>query len=130
MSYLLIRNLHSLAALLTISGFMLRGYWMITGSDRLTHRMTRTVPHVVDTIFLLSGIAMLLMLSLNPFTQNWLLAKFAGLIVYILLGTIAIRRGSTMQIRKVAFIAALAVFAYIVGVALTKSAASWFLYLA
>lgn len=130
MSYLLIRNLHSLAALLTISGFMLRGYWMITGSDRLTHRMTRTVPHVVDTIFLLSGIAMLLMLSLNPFTQNWLLAKFAGLIVYILLGTIAIRRGSTMQIRKIAFIAALAVFAYIVGVALTKSAESWLAYLA
>jgi len=130
MDYLPIRNLHSLAALLTISGFMLRGYWMVTGSARLEHRMTRTLPHIVDTIFLLSGIAMLLMLSLNPLKQNWLLAKFAGLIAYILLGTIAIRRGSTMQIRKVAFVTALAVFAYIVGVALSKSAASWLAYLA
>jgi len=130
MSYLLIRNLHTLAALLSISGFMLRGYWMITGSDKLTRRVTRTVPHVVDTIFLLSGIAMLLMLSLNPLTQDWLLAKFAGLVAYILLGTIAIRRGTTKKIRNAAFVAALAVFAYIVGVALSKSAASWFAFLA
>lgn len=130
MSYLLIKNLHTLAALLTITGFMLRGYWMVTGSDRLTHRMTRTVPHIVDTIFLLSGIAMLAMLSLNPLSQGWLLAKFAGLIAYVLLGTIAIRRGSTPQIRKVAFVAALAVFAYIVGVALSKSAISWLAFLA
>jgi len=129
MSYWLIKNLHTLAALLTISGFMLRGYWMVTGSDRLQHRVTRTVPHIVDTIFLLSGIAMLAMLSLNPLSQAWLLAKFAGLIAYILLGTIAIRRGSTPQVRKVAFVAALAVFAYIVGVALSKSATSWLAYL-
>lgn len=129
MSYGLIKNLHTLAALLTISGFMLRGYWMVTGSDRLTHRITRTVPHIVDTIFLLSGIAMLAMLSLNPLSQGWLLAKFTGLIVYILLGTIAIRRGTTLQIRKVAFVVALAVFAYIVGVALSKSAISWLAFL-
>ena len=129
MSYWLIKNLHTLAALLTISGFMLRGYWMVTGSDRLQHRVTRTVQHIVDTIFLLSGIAMLAMLSLNPLSQAWLLAKFAGLIAYILLGTIAIRRGSTPQVRKVAFVAALAVFAYIVGVALSKSATSWLAYL-
>jgi len=129
MSYWLIKNLHTLAALLTISGFMLRGYWIVTGSDRLQHRVTRTVQHIVDTIFLLSGIAMLAMLSLNPLSQAWLLAKFAGLIAYILLGTIAIRRGSTPQVRKVAFVAALAVFAYIVGVALSKSATSWLAYL-
>ncbi len=130
MSYLLIKNLHTLTALLTISGFMLRGYWMVTGSERLTHRITRTVPHIVDTIFLLSGITMLAMLSLNPLSQGWLLAKFAGLIAYILLGTIAIRRGSTPRVRIVAFVAALAVFAYIVGVALSKSATSWIAFLA
>jgi len=130
MSYLIVKNLHTLAALLTISGFILRGYWMITGSDKLTHRVTRTAPHIVDTVFLLSGIAMLGMLSLNPLTQDWLLAKFAGLIAYILLGTVAIRRGPTMQVRKAAFVGALAIFAYIVGVALTKSTTSWLAYLA
>lgn len=128
MSYLLVKNLHTLAALLTITGFIVRGYWMMTSSEVLQHRVTRTVPHIVDTVFLLSGIAMLVMLSLNPLTQRWLLAKFAGLIAYVLLGTVAIRRGSTLRIRKTAFVAALAMFAYIVGVALSKSPASWMAY--
>lgn len=129
MTYLLLKNLHTLSAMATITGFIVRGYWMMTESEKLQHRLTRIAPHVVDTVFLLSGIAMLAMLSLNPFAHNWLLAKFTGLIAYILLGTVAIRRGSTMQIRTVAFVAALSVFAYIVGVALAKSPASWLKYL-
>lgn len=128
MIYLIIKNLHALSAVITITGFVLRGYWMVTGSDKLQHRITRIAPHVVDTVFLLSGIAMLAMLSLNPFSQGWLVAKFAGLIAYILLGTLAIRRGSTLQIRIIAFVGALSVFSYIVGVALSKSPLSWLAY--
>ena len=128
--YLLLKTVHLVCAAATICGFILRGYWMIMSSELLHRKATRIAPHIIDTLFLLSGIAMLYMLSLNPFTQNWLIAKFAGLIVYILLGMIAIRRGPTMRIRVIAFAAAVAVFAYIVGVALSHSAASWLAYLA
>jgi len=128
MNYFIIKNLHALSAVVTITGFILRAYWMATGSAMLQLRITRTAPHIVDTVFLLSGIAMLAMLSLNPFSQGWLVAKFAGLIAYILLGTLAIRRGSTLQIRMIAFAGALSVFAYIVGVALSKSPLSWLAY--
>jgi len=129
MSYLFLKNIHALLALLTISGFVFRGYWMLTNSDKLQQRMTRVAPHILDTVFLASGIAMLVLLSLNPLSQSWLLAKFAGLIVYILLGTVAIRRGSTQQGRVLAFVGALSAFAYVVGVALSKSPASWLAYL-
>lgn len=129
MSYLFLKNIHTLLALLTISGFLLRGYWMMTKSDKLQQRMTRVAPHILDTVFLASGIAMLVLLSLNPLSQSWLLAKFAGLIVYILLGTVAIRRGSMQQVRLLAFVGALSAFAYVVGVALSKSPASWLAYL-
>ena len=129
MSYLFLKNIHALLALLTISGFVFRGYWMLTNSDKLQQRMTRVAPHILDTVFLASGIAMLVLLSLNPLSQSWLLAKFAGLIVYILLGTVAIRRGSTQQGRVLAFVGALSAFAYVVGAALSKSPASWSAYL-
>lgn len=119
-----------LTAVATISGFVLRGYWMMTQSDRLQLRVTRIVPHVVDTVFLLSGVAMVWVLQLNVLSQPWLLAKFTGLIIYVVLGAIAIKRGATMQIRITAFTSALAVFAYIVGVAMTKSPVSWLAYLA
>jgi len=125
MTYLILKTIHVLAAATTISGFMLRGYWMLTESDKLQLRVTRIVPHFVDTVFLLSGVAMVWLLHMNPFTQPWLVAKFIGLIAYILLGTIAIKRGRTLQIRLIALVGAVSVFAYIVGVALTKSPLSW-----
>jgi len=124
-SYLFWKNIHTLLALLTISGFVVRGYWMMTNSGRLQQRMTRIAPHILDTVFLGSGIAMLVLLSLNPLSQSWLLAKFAGLIAYILLGSVAIRRGLTQQVRLLSFIGALSAFAYVVGVAFSKSPASW-----
>ena len=125
MTYLILKTVHALAATATISGFLLRGYWMLAESGKLQRRATRIVPHVVDTIFLLSGVAMVWLLQLNPFTQAWLVAKFIGLIAYILLGTIAIKRGKTLQIRLLALIGAVSVFAYIAGVAITKSPLSW-----
>ena len=125
MTYLILKAIHVIAAMTAISGFLLRGYWMLSGSEKLQHRATRIVPHVVDTVFLLSGIAMVWMLHLDPFTQPWLIAKFTGLIAYILLGTIAIRRGRTLQVRMLALVGAVSVFAYIAGVAFTKSPFSW-----
>jgi len=125
MTYLILKTVHVLAATTTISGFLLRGYWMLTESEKLQYRVVRIVPHVVDTVFLLSGVAMVWILHLNPLTQPWLIAKFTGLIAYILLGTIAIKRGGTLQIRMIALVGAVSVFAYIVGVALTKSPFSW-----
>jgi uncharacterized membrane protein SirB2 len=98
---------------------------MLTESERLQHRVTKIVPHIVDTVFFLAGVAMVWMLHLNPLTQGWLLAKFAGLIAYIVLGTIAIKRGPTKEARAIAFVAAISVFAYIAGVALAKSPLSW-----
>lgn len=128
--YLLLKIIHVICAVTTISGFVLRVYWMLVGSDLLQHRITRIAPHVIDTLFLLAGFAMLFELSLNPFTQPWLLAKFAGLLIYILLGTIAIKRGPTLQVRVIAAVAAISVFAYIGGVALTHSIASWLAFFA
>ena len=123
--YLILKYAHTIAAVATITGFLLRGYWMLTGSARLQRGITKVAPHVIDTLLLLAGIAMLWILHLNPLTQPWLLAKFAGLFAYIVLGTIAIKRGRTPQIRAVAFVAAVAAFAYIAGVALSKSPLSW-----
>jgi len=119
-----------ITAVATISGFVLRGYWMMVQSDKLALKMTRIAPHVVDSLFLLSGIALVSILQLNALAEPWLLAKFAGMIGYIVIGMIAIKRGPTLQIRVIAFVGALSLFAYIVGVALPKSPASWLTLLA
>lgn len=124
-TYLTLKWLHMVTAILTISGFILRGYWMFVQSPKLHSKLVRVAPHIVDTVFLLSGVALIAVLHLQVMSQPWLIAKFAGLIAYIVLGTIAIKRGKTMQVRAIAFVLALAVFGYIVGVATSKSAFSW-----
>ena len=128
MSYVAIKHVHLVAAILTICGFLLRGYWMLTESELLQHRATRIVPHVNDAILLAAALGLLWVLHLNPFTQSWLIAKFVGLALYILLGTVALRRGSTLRVRAIALVGAVAAFAYIYGVALAKSPFGWATY--
>jgi len=80
---------------------------------------------VVDTAFLISGIWLVVILHLTVREQAWLIAKVVALILYIVFGAIALRRGRTMQIMGAAFVAALLTYLYIAGVALHKSPASW-----
>jgi uncharacterized membrane protein SirB2 len=127
--YLLLKYIHLALAITAISGFVVRGYWMLTESARLAARATRIGPHVIDALFLLTGIAMVYQLSLPVLQTPWLLAKFAGLFAYIVLGAIALRRGPTMQVRLIAFVGALSAFAYIAGAALSKSPLSWLSFL-
>ena len=127
--YMLLKYTHAVLAIVTISGFLLRGVWMIRDSALLSHRITRIAPHVLDTLFLLTGIVMVQILALPVMQSPWLLAKFAGLVAYIVLGAIALRRGPTREIRMVAFVGAVSMFAYVLGVALSRSPASWLAYL-
>ena len=115
------RDLHQALAALTIAGFLLRAYWMLRSSPLLQHRLTRIAPHVIDTLFLATGIALIVQLNLAVLQNHWLVAKFAGLIVYIVLGAIALRYGRNRPIRLAAFVGALVAFAYVVNTALSKS---------
>lgn len=120
MDYFAVKHIHVTAVVISFSGFILRGSWMLRSSPLLQARLTRVLPHVVDTLLLASAIWLVVTLQQYPLVNGWLTAKVLGLIVYILLGTIALRRGQTQRIRLIAWICALLVFAYIVLVALTK----------
>ena len=117
--------MHITCVVLSAAGFLLRGVWMITGNPLLQHRLTRIVPHLVDTTLLLSAITLTVMIQQYPFVAGWATAKILGLIVYILLGTVALKRGRTREVRIGAFVAALLVYLWIVSVALTKHAAGY-----
>lgn len=123
--YTTLKLIHMTAATLTISGFILRGFWMLSDSAKLQHPLVRVLPHVIDTVFLLAGIGLIMTLHLPVLLPAWLQIKIAALLVYIVLGTIALKRGKTKRARSVAFVLALLTFAYVVGVALNKSGASW-----
>lgn len=119
--YFAIKHLHVTCVVLSGLGFLLRGAWMLGGSPLLRHRLTRVLPHVIDTLLLVSAIVLVVMIEQYPFVAGWVTAKVLGLLAYILLGTVALKRGRTPMVRGAAFAAAIAVFLWIVSVALTKS---------
>lgn len=120
MSYLAVKHVHMTCAALSIILFFVRGLWMLAGSPLLQQRWAKVVPHIVDTVLLASALTMVVWSSQYPFVQNWLTAKVVALVAYIVLGTIALKRGQTKGVRTGAFILALLVFGYIVKVAVTK----------
>jgi len=118
--YAAIRLVHAGAAALSIALFALRGAWMLRSPQRLQQGWVRIAPHVIDTVLLASALWLAWQLGADG-TRGWLWAKVIALCAYIALGTIALKRGRTRDVRIVAFAAALATFGYIVSVAVTKS---------
>ena len=93
---------------------------MINDSAMLRRRWIKIVPHVIDTVLLASAIVLAAIVQQYPFVHGWLTAKVIGLVVYIGLGTVALKRGRTRGVRIAAWLAAQAVFFYIVAVAITR----------
>lgn len=121
MSYVALKHLHVACVVLSGLGFCLRGWWMLRESPLRQHRLTRILPHVVDSLLLGSAVTMAWMSGQYPFVNAWLTAKLFGLVAYILLGMMALKRGRTMTIRARYFGLAVLAYLYIVSVALTRS---------
>ncbi len=128
-AYLLAKNIHVGCVILSLGGFAARGLLMLAGSPVLGTRVMRVAPHVVDTLLLASALWLAWILRQYPFVHGWLTAKVIGLVVYIVLGAVALRRGRTKRIRVAAFIAASATAFYIVSVAITHDARGFLLWL-
>jgi uncharacterized membrane protein SirB2 len=127
MAYAILKLIHVSAVAISFLGFAARGLGALSDASWVRHRLTRTLPHLIDTVLLLSAVGMLWVIRLSPWALPWLRAKLVGLIIYIALGVIALRpvpAGRTARsrtLRLIAWIGALAAFGYIVSVALTKS---------
>ena len=122
--YLILKHLHITAAYASLAFFVLRAFWSVRGVALLQARWVKIVPHLMDTLLLTLGVTLAVILNLWPLPL-WLSAKITALVIYILLGTVAIKRGKTPKIRATAAIAAVLVFAYIIGAAVERSALSW-----
>ncbi len=119
--YLLIKHFHITCVVLSGAGFLLRGWWSVSGSPLLRAPLTRRLPHLVDSCLLASAIGLAWMAGQYPFVDGWLTAKVFGLLAYIGFGSVALKPSRPRGVRLAALVAALLVFSYIVSVALSKN---------
>ena len=121
MDYAALKLVHQTAVALSITGFFVRGAASLAGARWAGSRAAKTVPHVVDSVLLLSALVLAWMLRLTPGQAPWLEAKIVGLVLYVALGVVALRPDRPRSVRAAAWVAALLVVGWIVSVALTKS---------
>lgn len=124
MTYIALKHLHMTAAGLSILFFIVRACWALTGSALLQRKAVKIVPHIVDSVLLLCGLALAGFLGAAA-AQPWLTAKLIAVVLYIVAGSYAIKYAKTVKARAVSAVIAILIFAYIVGAAIRHSPMSW-----
>ena len=115
-----IKSIHILTVILSISGFVLRGLWLIKDSPMLSQRWVKITPHINDTLLLATGITLAINIQQYPFVHGWLTEKIIALLIYIGLGMMTIRHGRSKQQRIITWLAAIIVFSCMVFIARTR----------
>lgn len=125
MSLTILKLVHVLCVFSSYVLFVVRGLWSLNAPAKLQRRWVKVVPHLVDTLLLGSALTLAWLLGISPLQAPWLGAKVIALLLYIVLGTIAIKRGKRREIKLLAWILAQLVFAYIVLTAVTHDPVPW-----
>lgn len=123
--YLALKHIHLTFVVLSLLAFFIRGIWLFMNSSMLGKKWVKILPHIISTILLVSGLVLAIHLSMSPGSQPWLMAKIIGLIAYIGLGVAAFKVPNPTA-RKLLWVSALVVFAYIVSVAISKTPLGFF----
>jgi len=115
--YLGLRHAHIGLALLSVTIFILRGGLMLADSPARHTPWLRYSSMLVDTLLLTAALMLTSVIHQYPFATGWLTMKVALLVVYVVLGSVGLRRGRTRAVRAIAFAAALLTVGFIFTVA-------------
>jgi uncharacterized membrane protein SirB2 len=117
MLYYWLKQIHVFSVLLSFALFLSRGTWVLAGRSLPRHPILRALPHTVDTVLLGSALWLTTVIQQFPFRDAWLTVKVVLLVVYIVLGSLALRRAPTRAGRAIAFVAAVVTFLFMFSVA-------------
>ena len=121
-----IKLIHMGAAIVSGALFFVRGLALNLGGQWAMAAPVRYTTYAIDTVLLTAAIMLAAILHQYPFVHHWLTVKVVLLVVYIVLGTFALKRGKTASVRWVTWIAALMVYGFILSVARAHHPAGWF----
>ncbi|MCF8155123.1 MAG: SirB2 family protein [Rhodoferax sp.] len=97
--------------------FAARGWGVLLGADWPMALAVRRISYAIDTVLLSAALLLLVILDTNPFVTAWLSAKMGLLLLYIVLGSLALKRAPTRGLRMVSLVAALLCFCFMLTVA-------------
>lgn len=124
--YAPLRLAHLAAVALSVPLFAARGAAVLAGQAWPMRPSVRRISVLIDTVLLGCGVALWVMLGLNPARDTWLGAKLLLLLTYIVIGSFALKRAPTWHAKAVCYGTALACVGFLVTVALARHpAGAW-----
>ena len=127
--YLPIKMVHVTSVLLSGGLFFLRGILLLNARTWVMSAPVRYLSYSIDTVLLTSALMLATMLPSSMFSNGWLALKIVLLVVYIVLGSLALKRGRSQKVRLVCFVTAVLVFCYMLSVARMHHPLGLFLWL-
>jgi uncharacterized membrane protein SirB2 len=124
-----IKAVHVGAVAVSGALFATRGALALAGRPRLANAsIARFTSYAVDTVLLTAAMMLVAILPSALFANHWLAVKLALVVVYVGLGIVAMRRAALGQRGATLwFVAALATFVVVVGIALAHHPLGWLL---
>jgi len=120
--YLEIRHVHIATVALSGGLFVVRAIaGNLFGATWTMAALVRYLSYTVDSILLTTALMLMTIVQQFPFVHVWLTVKVSLLVAYIVLGSFALKRAKTRRGRIIFSAAAIAVFAFILGVARTHN---------
>jgi len=124
--YAQIKLVHIVAVLTSGSLFALRGLLLQLGAGGFAMSWPlRFASYAIDTVLLTAALMLFTILPHAMFANGWLALKLLLLPVYVVLGSFALKRGRTARLRGVCWLAALAVYAAMLGIARAHHPLGW-----
>jgi uncharacterized membrane protein SirB2 len=121
-----VKWLHVAAVVVSGMLFLLRGVLVQAGRSHIgMSAPLRFASYGIDTVLLATALLLVAMLPGAYFANHWLTAKVVLLLVYIVLGSLALKRARTPRARAWFFVAALAVYAVMFGIARAHHPLGW-----
>ncbi len=107
--YTAVKYIHLFAIVCSVSLFIVSYFLMMANSDVRNKAFLKRVPRLLDSIMLLSGISLILITGVVPFTGSapWLTEKLTCVMVYIVLAFVALNHGNNKVVKTFAFLGAL-----------------------
>ena len=121
-----IKSIHIAAVFTSGLLFLLRGAALHAGQTWAMAAPLRYLTYTVDTVLLTAALMLATVLHQYPFVHGWLTTKVLLLVVYIVLGTFALKRGATRNVRIACWLVALLVYGFIISVARAHHPAGFF----
>lgn len=113
-----IKLVHVAAVISSGSVFAARGSMVLAGKSHWAMQpLLRYASYAIDTVLLTAALMLVTMLPTAVFANGWLAVKLILVVVYIILGSFALKRGRTRRVGAVCYALAALVFVLIISIA-------------